>query len=707
MALITVFLVVYLLFSPSLSAGFTLPATGTDFRVRTFNHSMHFATLPDIDTRLEPIVKPELRELTSATNHTPTYADILHLFSAKVSDDIKKISVETFTTLKNFLESGWAATMRLSQRAFESFLWIVIILWSSFLWQITLSIWYLVQTYTAAVVSLLLLYFLSLSLVRAVRWIFGGCPLYLLTGIFKTLRMISRAVWCKQHYNREKACEGYTTYTIPQNPPKNAVLMAEYPDNSHAGYATCIRLFNNENALVTAYHVWEQIRENGKIVSTRTGTKIPANLFQEVVGNPTADLVILRGPPNWEGTLAVKSVQTVNAQQLAKSKTTIYHFNGQNWMASNSEIVGHDKVFATMLSQTEAGYSGSPYFNGKSLVGVHVGGAKHANHNLMAPIPSIPGLTSPNYVFETTAPTGRVFVDSEIDEIGKLYKEAERILNFKSKTGRNWADELDEETTRFYECESGIEFTWDDQDLGQKAYESLAREFPDADWRLQVIKSFVSKYRYECGEVYSYSEEAKFMQAVFDLEREIPLGYRDKRIRALRKIITNSDDRCIAQLQEAIPDLSMIMESGNDKGSTDCQTTGEILHTPSKEPENGPNMLKEIVQAMAEKVNISSIEKEVIRQLSEKAMRKPKTVRKRGGKKPTTSSATSKPNIAGKYQPPHKRSPGLKPAEPCPISTTQSKNKARSGAKPSSANTQTWRPKPKDSAGPSSAPRLN
>nr|UVK78411.1 MAG: polyprotein [Plant associated polerovirus 2] len=625
------FLVAFLLSSQSSSGAFKCPSTATDYQVRLTNHTMSFAMLPELDTNLKPIVTSEQQQHPYVGNPHPTYADILQMFSVKVSEDARKLYSEGSKTLRNSCASGWAELTRLSQIAFEGFLWTVIFLWSSVLWQITVTIWHLVQTYTAAVVSLLLLYFLSLSLVRAVRWIFGGCPLYLLTGIFKTLKMISRAVWYRRRYTEEKACEGYTTYTIPQSPPKNSVLMIEYADGSHSGYATCVRLYNGENALVTAYHVYDQVKENGKLVSTRNGTKVPMNLFQEITGSPKADLAILRGPPNWEGTLAVKSVQMVNAQQLAKSKTTIYHYNGQNWMASNSEIVGHDKLFITMLSQTEAGFSGSPYFNGKNLVGVHVGGAKKDNFNLMAPIPNIPGLTSPSYVFETTAPTGRVFMDLEIDEYSKLFKsrakaEAEFQLNFKSKHG-NWADDED---THFYECGDTQFPHLEDPDLGQEAR---------------------------------------------DLDKDT---------------------------------TPVVTKSGNGKGSTVCQTNGQDLHTPTKEPVDGPKMLEGIVQSMAEKINISSIEKEVIRQLIAKTMKqKPRRARRRAGPKPTTSPATLTTNTAGKYQPPHKRSQDSKPAVPYPNTTTQSKNKAQYGVKHSSASTPTWRPKQKDLAGPSSVPKLN
>ncbi|APG75728.1 hypothetical protein 1 [Changjiang polero-like virus 1] len=284
-------------------------------------------------------------------------------------------------------------------------------------------------------------------MVIAISWMFGGLPGFLFGVALWLLKSGWRVLTSGPSYMKEKAVAGYLSYTIPQEPPKKSIVLIQNSDGSHAGYGTCVRLYNGETALLTADHVYDPAL---LVVSARNGTKVPLSQFQPVVRGKETDLIILRGPPNWEGLLATKAVQTVPVSQLAKSKFSLYSFDGA-WQATNGELVGVEGGFATTLCNTTPGFSGTPLFSGKRVVGVHVGASKKANVNLMAPIPSIAGLTSPQYVFETTAPTGRLFTSDEAVQLSEtfqvLHSELEKVLNFKSQSGKQWSEMLDIETT--------------------------------------------------------------------------------------------------------------------------------------------------------------------------------------------------------------------------------------------------------------------
>ena len=86
---------------------------------------------------------------------------------------------------------------------------------------------------------------------------------------------------------KEQACEGYTTFSIPQNPPKHSVVEIIHPDGSHSGYATCVKLHNGHNGLLTAYHV---VSSEGKAVhSLRNGAKIRLDAFKPFFENEFLD----------------------------------------------------------------------------------------------------------------------------------------------------------------------------------------------------------------------------------------------------------------------------------------------------------------------------------------------------------------------------------------------------------------------------------
>nr|WEW07529.1 P1 protein [Cucurbit aphid-borne yellows virus] len=327
---------------------------------------------------------------------------------------------QTFSKAMQNLQNLSMSGVRHCRTGLESLLHVIfqaaIYLWNSLIWATACATWYLLSKYTIEMLTLASLYISTVYMVKMAAWIFGDLPISLLKAGLSMARGVSRALWYRRSYNAEKSVEGYLSFKIPQNPPKNSVLQVQYKDGSHAGYATCVTLYNGTNGLLTAHHV---AVPGSKIVSTRNGSKIPLSEFRSIMESEKRDLVLLAGPPNWEGALACKAVQFQSAQNLCKSKASFYAYDGEGWISSNAEIVGiaEGKTHASVLSNTDAGHSGTPYFNGKTVLGVHVGGAKNENFNYMAPIPPVYGLTSPSYEFETTAPQGRLFTQEEIEAL--------------------------------------------------------------------------------------------------------------------------------------------------------------------------------------------------------------------------------------------------------------------------------------------------
>ncbi|QVY47431.1 P1-P2 fusion [Barleria polerovirus 1] len=352
-----------------------------------------------------------------------SYTEIMHAFWLKISDDIQIFYSKTSDRVGMLgVLSGVCLTcfvrklMIIIEYLAAQLVRTILLLWAYMLWAMHSMIYRFVLNYFTTVVTTALLTFYTACLVRMVRGIFGGSVGFLV----RVYKLIRRPVV----YTKEKAVKGFMCFTIPQKPPRSSVLEVQFKDGSHAGYASCISLFNGETALLTAHHIYEI--SGAMVASTKTGTKIPLSEFKAHFDNSTTDLTLLRGPPNWEGLLGAKASRCVPVNSLAKSKGSIFHFDG-SWKSRNCEIVGTSGRFATTLSVTDGGFSGAPIFNGKNILGVHVGAMKddgpHAGpFNLMAPIPQIPGLTSPQYVFETTAPSGRLFQNDDLEQFQEVYE---------------------------------------------------------------------------------------------------------------------------------------------------------------------------------------------------------------------------------------------------------------------------------------------
>ncbi|DAZ87470.1 TPA_asm: P1-P2 fusion protein [Cardamom polerovirus] len=349
----------------------------------------------------------------------------------------------------------------LTSATIAKMLWLSVTVWSGVLWVLASAVWGMFSSYTAPTLLLLLLYFLTKSLCQVVRWIFGSSLLRIMST---PMRITFRVLKSKTSFHNEKRVIGHESFEIPQDPPKSSVLQLISicsGKEEHVGYANCVRLYNNENALITCAHVGEDVLVKGK-----TGNAIQIGKFCPLYYSRDTDLVILTGPPNWEGVLGCKGVHFVTSDKIAPSPVNIYFKKGvipkfsedkidestnPQWMTSFGKLTGVYKGFVQVLSNTEAGFSGSGYFSGKTLVGIHKGHVgTEFNFNLMVPIPPIRGITSPSYVYETTNIKGRVFADDVIsriaDDAEKIYRliEANKLIKFQSATGVNWADYVDE-----------------------------------------------------------------------------------------------------------------------------------------------------------------------------------------------------------------------------------------------------------------------
>nr|AHK05709.1 P1 [Brassica yellows virus] len=379
-----------------------------------------------------------------------SYNDLLRAISQKSSSDFQNVYSLALNISSDFCLSGLEMLKDASFLAVEKFLWGLTRLWSSLILASFSALWWLVSNFTTPVFCLALLYTVTRFMVKTVSFLFGGLPIWIISIVFSLLKKSFSALRSTPKCLYEKAIDGFKSFTIPQSPPKTCVIPITHASGNHAGYASCVKLYNGENALLTATHVLRDC-PNAIAVSARgLQARIPLAEFKTIAESDKGDVTLLRGPPNWEGLLGCKAANVITAANLAKCKATIYSLERDGWACGYAEIVGSDGTDAMVLSQTEEGHSGSPYFNGKTILGVHSGASKKRNYNLMAPIPSIPGLTSPTYVFETTAPQGRIFAQEDIAEIEDLYSDYKRLQNFKSKTGTNWGD-VSEDDDIFFE----------------------------------------------------------------------------------------------------------------------------------------------------------------------------------------------------------------------------------------------------------------
>nr|AEI55844.1 P1 [Cucurbit aphid-borne yellows virus] len=561
--------------------------------------------------------------------------DIIQEIWERGYNETRLAFLEVMQNLQNLLMSG----VRRSRAGLESLLHVtfqlVTYLWSSLIWASVCAIWYLLREYTIEMLLLASLYIYTVYMVKMVVWIFGGLPIFLLKTGLSMMRGISKVLWFKGNYKAEKSVEGFLSFKIPQTPPGKSVLQVQHQDGSHAGYATCVALYNGSTGLVTAHHV---ITPGAKIVSTRNGSKIPASEFRTKLENPKRDLILMTGPPNWEGALACKASQMQTANNLCKSKATFFAWNGEDWESSNAEIVGVSacRNYVSVLSNTDPGHSGTPYFNGKTLLGVHIGGANEENANYLAPIPAVPGLTSPKYVFESSAPQGRLFNDEEIAALIEEFSMSEVASIVRARKGKQ----------RYVE-----------EAAPQQGNENAA-----------ASAQTTGPYSATRGNAESSTKEVSITAA--PSSQKEPLPQEPSRATCTNHGMTKSRDVSVKS-----PDMTASSET-----------------------------LSEIKNAILERMNLQSIEKQVVEALAKKATRN--RGRRQQKDKPKTSNDSSTPNTRGS------REVEKKPLDSNRSAASQSfiapsKRRGQNGGPRYAGNTQKWVPIPRASGGHSLAPRPN
>nr|QNH90451.1 P1 [Cucurbit aphid-borne yellows virus] len=548
----------------------------------------------------------------------------------------RQTSLEVMLSLKDSSMSGARSLRAGLESLLHATLKALTYVWSSLIWATACAIWYLLRGYTIEMLLLASLYMCTVYMVKMAAWIFGDLPISLLKAGLTTARGILRVLWVRRSYKAEKSVEGFSSYTIPQTPPGKSVLQVQHQDGSHAGYATCVALFNGSTGLLTAHHV---ITPGAKIVSTRNGSKIPASEFRIKLENKKRDLILMTGPPNWEGALACKAAQMQTASNLCKCKATFFAWNGGDWESSNAEIVGVSacRNYVSVLSNTNPGHSGTPYFNGKTLLGVHIGGANEENANYLAPIPAVPGLTSPKYVFETTAPQGRLFNDEEIAALIEEFSMSEVASIMKTRKGK-----------QVYAEEAAP------QQGNENAAATAQTTGPHSATRGDEENS-------------------------------------TKR--------TNSAAAPSLRKEPSPPEPSRAT-------STICGTTkSRDASVQSPDTTASSETLSEIKNAILERINLQSIEKQVVEALTKKATKN--RGRRQSNRKPSPSKDSSTPNTSGSRGQERKKPLDSNRSAASPSFIAPSKRRGQNGGPKYADNTQKWRPIPRGSGGQSSAPRPN
>nr|WBG54075.1 P1-P2 protein [Beet chlorosis virus] len=304
----------------------------------------------------------------------------------------------------------------------ERLMWGLIRLWGYVIWVVSSSTMSFLMNNLSLAIIVASLMALSVLMARAAQLFFKILQLCLpvlaarmVMSAFTTMKRV--CIERPKSYVKECAVRGFTTWAVPMKPPKNSILLISHDDGSHAGYATCVTLHDRQSTtigLITCSHA----PINGSVFSTVTGNKIKMESFKTLYDDAETDVKILFGPPNWESVMGCKALKLVTRDSLAKGPATIYTFGDNGWTSSQASISGaYDKNKASVLSITDKGHSGAPYISGKNVIGIHSGGDVVDNVNVCSTIPKIVNLTTPQLVFETTAPQGRLFLEKEMDDL--------------------------------------------------------------------------------------------------------------------------------------------------------------------------------------------------------------------------------------------------------------------------------------------------
>nr|AAL77922.1 polyprotein [Potato leafroll virus] len=368
-----------------------------------------------------------------------SYYELVQALISKMRLDCQTVGDMTWRHLSEMLFASWNSVKEVSLKAASVTLWAIISIWFGLYWTLARLITLFLWTFSIEALCLILLGCITSLIYKGALSLSEHLPVFL---FMSPLKIIWRAAFSKRNYKNERAVEGYKGFSVPQKPPKSAVIELQHENGSHLGYANCIRLYSGENALVTAEHCLE----GAFATSLKTGNRIPMSTFFPIFKSARNDISILVGPPNWEGLLSVKGAHFITADKIGKGPASFYTLEKGEWMCHSATIDGAHHQFVSVLCNTGPGYSGTGFWSSKNLLGVLKGFPleEECNYNVMPVIPSIPGITSPNYGFESTAVKGRVFSDEAVKELEREASEAvKKLAKFKSLTGKNWADDYD------------------------------------------------------------------------------------------------------------------------------------------------------------------------------------------------------------------------------------------------------------------------
>nr|UYT09248.1 P1-P2 fusion protein [Grapevine polerovirus 1]UYT09255.1 P1-P2 fusion protein [Grapevine polerovirus 1] len=371
-----------------------------------------------------------------------SYSELQHALLRKIWWQSKSLSLSALGVSSNWLDAGWSHLIAGFKALIGLTLTMIIAVWSSAIMVFCTVTFWITWNYLTQILRMCLLGVITFYISKGIQWIFGGLFWQMLQLMYALTQRTPSCYDKKKEIQEEQAVEGHIPVIIKQNPPKNAQVLVVHPDGSLAGYATCVRLFNGGLGLITSTHVLK----NNHFQSTKTGNRIPTSAFKHLIQGE--DLSILRGPPNFESILGCKGVNMVSVKHLGPGPLCHYRYRKSVWEQSSGQLTGSVQGLGIVLSTTDKGDSGASYWNGKNVLGVHRGHPIGENMNILVPIPAVPGITVPVYVYETTAPTGKLFSESEVEEYTSKYTLdlIHKLDDFVPKSGKYWADVVEETT---------------------------------------------------------------------------------------------------------------------------------------------------------------------------------------------------------------------------------------------------------------------
>nr|ANH21070.1 P1-P2 fusion protein [Suakwa aphid-borne yellows virus] len=392
--------------------------------------------------------KPDLNQIIAESSYT----DILILLSNKILLDSKS----AVSVALSISQEYWASCVQIIRafafRVFKAWLEGIIMLWIYVISAILSGLtWALLNLFPHMITVIFLCFFTNL-LVKIWKTLCGSASLVFLQTLFSPFFLAKRILtWILVSLSGgylgrklEKATEGWKSFEIKMDPPLSSSLpVRNKVTKEHSGYCGFVQThMKNEDgtfveAFITARHVIDD--DLGEIHSLKTKNFI-ACADLEVLGDwESIDLILLRAPKNVRSYLGCKPASIVAIDRLATCDASTFYLKENEWCMSNARLVGGVTNGVAVLSNSVCGHSGSPFYNGKNILGVLYGGGSYfENFNIMNPIPAIPGLTTPERQLESTAPRGKIFNDEDFSR--NLEDEYQRAKNFKSNTGVNWAD---------------------------------------------------------------------------------------------------------------------------------------------------------------------------------------------------------------------------------------------------------------------------